>query len=292
MQDQVDLKILQDMVDCQGIPAPAPKQSTSQVYVIAARWTVDHTDENKTSLCSWLTQNAKKWMFQSELGEETKRQHYQIFMNLKVKQYAKNLAIHLNDLFRGIECQPCSDAGKEALKKYCMKDDTRYAGPWADHPIYLGQDLPTYLYPWQQTLLSIVLSPPNNRQVIYVCDSLGNQGKSIFTKLLGFKYDCVPLAYGNSKDLLNLISKMLGRRAYIFDLTRAKPSDHSLNDIYSTIEQVKGGTIINTKYETSIQYMMSPHVIVFANFLPQQNKLSLDRWKFFSIDESKNLKNL
>lgn len=279
-------------VDSNRYSSEAPKESTSQVYVMSMRWSVSHDVINQKDLFDWCKLNCKKFIFQAEQTDNDGKlnPHYQGYVNLKQKRYANQLGRSLNDRFLGIQFLPASENGKEALKNYCMKDETRVDGPWADHEIYRGQDLPTQLRSWQQSLYDIVKGPANDRHVLWICDLDGNTGKSIFTKMMGFKFDALPLCYANAKDLINLVSQFMHKRAYIFDLTRSKPTDHSVNDVYSVIEQVKGGTIINTKYQTSIQYMNSPHVIVFANYMPDQKKLSLDRWKFYKI-ENMELKN-
>jgi len=47
-------------------------------------------------------------------------------------------------------------------------------------------------------------------------------------------------------------------------------------DMYSAIEEVKTGYIVNTKYETGVKLFDRPHVIVFSNYLPDGARLSSD----------------
>ncbi len=67
----------------------------------------------------------------------------------------------------------------------------------------------------------------------------------------------------------------------IFDLSRtcADKIDH----IYSLIENFKNGIMFSSKYESGTRIFTPPHVIVFANFIPdildRGNKLSADRWQ-------------
>lgn len=47
---------------------------------------------------------------------------------------------------------------------------------------------------------------------------------------------------------------------------------------YEAIESIKNGVFFSGKYESAQVIMNCPHVIVFANSMPCQNKLSKDRW--------------
>ena len=52
---------------------------------------------------------------------------------------------------------------------------------------------------------------------------------------------------------------------------------------YSAIEKIKNGCFYSPKYKGSMVIFNSPHVICFANFLPDKEKLSLDRWNIKEI---------
>lgn len=266
-----------------GYSSGAPK--STPVYVIAGRWSVKHDDVMQKKLYELCKNLCKNFIFQAEDTKDNP--HYQIYMNLKVKVRPKQLAVSLNDEFKGIELRPASNEGKQVLKTYCMKSDTRVAGPWSDKPIYLGKDLPKVLYPWQQTLLEILQCDPDDRDVIWVYDPVGKTGKSKFLKYMGYHHKAVTMSYGQCKDLINLVSKNMGRTMYLFNLTRVKPEEFSKNDLFATIESIKDGVIVNMKYDTSVTYMDPPHVVVFANYEPPKEKLSLDRWKIFLIENGK-----
>lgn len=47
---------------------------------------------------------------------------------------------------------------------------------------------------------------------------------------------------------------------------------------YAALEVVKDGIFYNTKYESGMVMYNVPHVVVLANFPPDQTKLSADRW--------------
>lgn len=257
----------------------------TQVYHFSVRWSVPHTEENAKIMKEHLAQNCDKYIFQAEYTSNNP--HYQGYCHLKTgKDRPKTLGRKWNSTLFGVEVRVASTNGKEKLKGYCMKDDTRIAGPWADKKLYLGKDLwPESKMPaWQQSMLAIVSKEPDDRTMHWVYDPIGNNGKTKFCKYLVFKRNAVGLVYGHSGDVLNLVSKLPNRPIYAWNLTRAKPANLSELDLYSAMESVKDGFFVNLKYETKQVLMEPPHVIVFANHRPQLHQISSDRWKLWTID--------
>lgn len=266
--------------------------SENQIWVFAARWTIENhpleEDECRQNLKDKLKLYCSKWIFQLE--NTTDNLHYQIYMRVKEKIRAKTLAVRLNEELRGIEIRPCSTAGKEALSHYCMKDDTRVAGPWADRPIYFGADLPTVLYEWQRKLRDYILGPVNNREVICIVDTQGNGGKSQFMKYMMYHHGILGMCFGKAGDLKNLVYKNKPARGYIFNLTRSQPKEAAITDIWSAVEEIKDGYVVNTKFETGTVMMDPPHVVVMMNFWPKRDNMSEDRWNCIDIGQDADLR--
>lgn len=268
--------------------------SVSAVYHFCLRWSVVDTTANRAQLIGWLRENADKYIVQAEktVSDEGKENpHYQGYFHKKVKARPGTLAKSMNEDFLGVNLQAASIAGQDALKKYCMKDDTRINGPWSDKPIYLGKDLwpEANFLPWQKTLLATMRGEIDDRLMYWVYDPVGNNGKTKFAKYLVFKEDAVCLGYSHAADTLNLVSKMPGKRMYLWNLTRSKPAQLSEQDLYSCMESIKDGLFVNTKYETKMVLMNPPHIVVFANHLPKTACISADRWKLFGLDEENKL---
>lgn len=180
--------------------------------------------------------------------------------------------------------RPASTPGIIALKNYCMKSDTRVAGPWADTLQYLGGDLIQELYPWQGDIKERVDGPvhPRNIDVLYNQD--GNIGKSAFCKYMAFHYGAPVCGWGKAGDILNLVSKVPNRPVYLFDLSRSKPQDWARDDIAAAMEGIKNGCFMNTKYETKQVLMNTPHVWMFCNLLPNLSSMSADRWCIWRVN--------
>lgn len=253
-----------------------PKQESNK-WLFSA---VYYGDESKQELVHKVCKTvAKKFIYQLERGEEKGKLHYQMYLNVKKKTRPKALGALMSGLgLLGIDPRYCSEKGEAALKSYCMKSDTRVAGPWADKYIYRGQDLITELRPWQQEIFDMIQTDPDKRKIYWYTDSKGGAGKTSFAKWLYYHHDILCLTFADAKDLLNVVYNRQGLKCYLFDLSRTKGGKTSMSDIYQALESVKNGYFINSKYETGVACYAVPHVIVFSNHEPDRNCLSLDRW--------------
>lgn len=274
---------------------------TNAVFHHAMRWTFPITadvknhqlyiDETKV----FLGKNSDNWIFQHEKGASG-ADHVQAYLHTKLKvrssQLADSLKSHMSAKFGSqlapmYWCRPASDVGKDALKKYCMKADTRVAGPYASKRIYTGADLPTQLYPWQQTVVTAITEEcKNNRRILWIYDPVGNQGKSVLGKLCAFKYKMPMFTFAKAADMLYLVSQNQNCNAYLFDLSRSKPAAVDMADIYHALEQIKCGYIQSTKYKPETILQDPAHVVVFANFKPEAGKLSDDRWVVYELSNN------
>ena len=259
----------------------------TQVFHFSLRWTIQNIDgdpmDHQQTMKKTLEDNFDKWIFQLE--DTGNNLHFQGYAHATDKNRPKTLAVAINDTLRGIEVQRSSTAGIQALKKYAMKPDTRVAGPWADHVIYMGQDLPTQLFDWQKRLESYLLGPVNDREIIWCFNREGRNGKSKFAKYMAYHHGILKLTYGERDNLLNLVSKMGPKRAYIFDLTRTKPASLPWSDVISTMEDIKTGHFVNLKYETNAILMNSPHIVVMANYPPKVEQMSADMWTIVELPD-------
>lgn len=135
--------------------------------------------------------------------------------------------------------------------------------------------LPGPMKDWQIRIKSDIESEPDARKIIWIVDEDGGAGKSTFAKYLLCNYDCIVLPT-KSADAAYLYN---GEKIVIFDLVRS--TEEICN--YGCIEMIKNGVFNSTKYVPKMKFFPSPHVIVFANWHPDQTKLSADRWDIRSI---------
>lgn len=170
-----------------------------------------------------------------------------------------------------------------------MKTDTRVAGPWSDQKLYMGKDLPGTLWDWQEDVKNRCMVEPDDREINYIIDFKGNMGKSKFCKYMVYHHGALMLPWGKTGDILNLVVKKGAKSIYLFDLSRSKPQDWARDDISAAMEQIKNGHIVNMKYETGDFMMDPPHVWCFSNQLPNLASMSMDRWKFWELSDSRQL---
>lgn len=252
-------------------------------------------DEMKKVMC---LPHCKDWVMQFERAPTTGAIHMQGWVNLQKKQRVKAFGGLMGAIFKGITFSVSSNSGASAAQEYCMKDQTRVAGPYAKGNLLQYQqpsgwdlkDVRENPYPFQQKIYDdCKVKCKDDRTVNWVFDPKGCQGKSKLIKLLMHDKVALALQYGAAKDLMNLVINNPNQPAYVFDLTRAKPKDFDGDDLYSVMEAVKNGSVQNTKYQTGVLTMDPPHVWVFSNQLPNFEKLTGDRWKVWMINDKKEL---
>lgn len=226
---------------------------------------------------------AKRFVFQLEECPTTKTHHYQCYINLKTKKRKTELVKMFNSRgFRGADIRVASSNGKEILKSYAMKKDSRLDGPWADHPIYLGRDLIKSLRPWQQDIVNMLEVKPHDRHIHWYYDPVGGKGKSSLGKYMVFHHKIIMLKVAKASDVINLVYKLPAQKMYIFDIQRTTRKDHMM-EMYSALEEVKTGYVVNTKYETGYKLFDRPHIIVFSNYKPEAGRLSDDMIVFHDL---------
>lgn len=124
------------------------------------------------------------------------------------------------------------------------------------------------------------------RTIHWIYDSVGNTGKSLFARWLCLKYPNEVLSMsqtGGVRDLptiiMNARSKGNSIRTVVLDLAR----DMEQWGLYAPLEALKNGFLTATKYDGGTVFLKSPTIFVFANFWPQVQRMSRDRWQFYEL---------
>jgi len=126
-------------------------------------------------------------------------------------------------------------------------------------------------YVWQKQLLDELKAPASTRKIIWYFDKTGNNGKTYMSKHL---VDCHKAFYCNGGKHADILYAYNKQKIVVFDFPRE--SAEYIN--YGVIEQLKNGILFSSKYESRIKRFNQPHVIIFSNFLPEKERMSLDRW--------------
>jgi len=131
---------------------------------------------------------------------------------------------------------------------------------------------------WQFELSLILNGEPHPRRVYWYQEAIGNVGKTYF----GLNFvDCrgyggYVVTGGRHADIYYAYQN---EKVVFFDWAR----DNEDAFPYRVVETFKNGYFLNTKYETNCHRFPIPHVVVFANFKPDESKLSADRWAIKNI---------
>lgn len=143
--------------------------------------------------------------------------------------------------------------------------------------------------PWQSDVINLAEQEPEDRHVYWLWSTYGKVGKSRLSRHLAIKYEHDPrpvlLSGGSAKDILYMVAsnkkeKGTEPRMVIWDLPRSQ----TVPD-YGGLENLKNGTFCSTKYESGMCILSRhPHIVVFANYPPDETKLSEDRWKVTRVD--------
>lgn len=132
----------------------------------------------------------------------------------------------------------------------------------------------------QKKILDIINNKPDSRKVHWIYDEYGNNGKSYIAKYLQLQYNTYYITGGKQNDILYGYD---GEEIVIIDLARTYADN--LEHIYTIIENLKNGMYLSTKYETVSKMFKIPNIIVMANFKPDINKLSRDRWDIIDTED-------
>lgn len=281
-----DFMVLDD-AKSQGVP-----KRDSAVFGLSFRLTPAEQDLEKLKLHasdiqSYFKDQGYQFVFQLEQGADTKKYHYQGAIHLTRKKLRPVTLV--NDFRRhfpehqsaSIYCAHAHNIRSTTI--YSQKLDTAVAGPWYDRIMRRPPPLIDKPFPWQQKVIDSCKTEPDDRIVNWVFDPVGGSGKSKLAIYLYVKFGAVPMSYGKTSDILHVYSQNRNALAYIFDLTRCKPHDLGNGDLYSTIESIKTGLVVTTKYNGGVVYSSPPHIWVFSNNLPDISSLSRDRWKIWTI---------
>lgn len=230
----------------------------------------------------WLEKECDEYHCQKEMGESG-TPHIQGCFRFKSARSCKKVFSDIKSIVPELHLEVSRDWKKSVA--YCSKNDTRVG----DGPSNMGKKrIPDplegkELYEWQKEVIDILEGKPDDRTVYWYCDRSGNKGKTTLAKSIFTRSPNMLYASGKAADVKCAIASMVEKGKFppivIFDFVRSSESFIS----YEAIEAVKNGIFFNGKYESGMVVFPVPHVIVFANFMPDEDKLSKDRWQIKNI---------
>lgn len=264
---------------------------------------------DKKVLKDFLEFYCDDYVFQEEVGENTNRHHLQGAFKLKnrmrfttlIKLFKETFIIIDDvDLTNNLTLDRMQGTWTEA-SNYCVKRDTRVGDVISSQPLQLygGADV-SFLedkqkrYPWQNRLFnkifesdSLSIKDPDDREIIWIFDPIGNSGKSKFVKYLcSASNNVVKITFGTAPQLRSAIISIGMRKVYIIDMPRTLSEEDSLPSLISTLEDLKNGFIVSVFYGKYQKLLMDPPVvIVFSNKICPMRMMSDDRWLNLEINK-------
>lgn len=258
-----------------------PEQSEEKRIAASKKWCFTLNNWLQGSLDLILSKIQKdEYLIGKEIGENG-TPHLQGYIKFKTKSRPMEKFKEIPQ----IHWEKCKGTEIDNIK-YCSKDGDYVTNIPMNkiRAVTRELDLITELRPYQQFIVDLIKEEPDNRTIYWFYEETGNVGKTQLSKYLTAKYGAVPLE-GKKNDILYCAAEFESE-IYIYDIER------SIEDYvsYSSIEKIKNGYFMCAKYESKPICRNSPHVIIFANFLPDAEQLSLDRWCIYNITEKWTLK--
>lgn len=247
------------------------------------------TWNNYEEIPNWKSKflEADEWVYQVEIGKDAEKPHLQFAVYWKNKRDFSSV----RSLFPGAHIEIAKS--KVKAFQYCRKKDTRVEGPFSssDRPPLKDPLAGCALRDFQREVLSLLDTQPDTRTIHWFVDPVGNAGKTSLAKHICLNMEgslyltgkAADMKYGCFSYVENPKNPVL--RVVLVDLVRTTENFFS----YQGLEEVKNGIFYNTKYESKMCLYDSPHVVVFSNWLPTMDKLSLDRWNIRTIEDGKTI---
>jgi hypothetical protein len=238
----------------------------------------NHTEQDTNTLLDHAAVYDASYILQEERGENG-TPHLQGFIHFKHQTAFSTL----RSWNHRIHWERTADV--TASVRYCSDPAKRAGRIWARGYSYTDRDLRLItendMFDWQRELLQELRGEPDMRSVVWYCDVQGGCGKTAFCRWLVKNFPHVLfVSTGSAKDITYQVVKSTWDPAVvIFNLPRTAESGMS----YSALESLKDGLLFSGKYEGGIKLFPPPHVIIFANFLPDETKLSADRWSIRTL---------
>lgn len=188
-------------------------------------------------------------------------------------------------MFPTAHIEPVKNAN--AMITYCKKDGNLVCGGNT-----LADKMASFLTdrykditwrPWQQDIIDIIDTTPDDRTVHWFYEDIGNTGKSFLARFIHWKYPSM-ICEGKKVDIFNGFKSYLEEhkdypQVCLLDIPRCNSGFIS----WSAIEEIKNGLFYSGKYEGGVIELLPLHVICFANFMPPEDMLSQDRWRIVRI---------
>ena len=136
---------------------------------------------------------------------------------------------------------------------------------------------------WQAVVMKLI-EIQGEREILFVIDELGNQGKTWLTQYITLTRNGQCFDSTNKKDVAYALNPE--KDIFVFDMTRATEPKMSLQ----ILESIKNGIVFSGKYESGTKIVNEAKVVVLANSFTelQEAQLSCDRFMILNLKPEMN----
>lgn len=176
----------------------------------------------------------------------------------------------------GVTClKTLRDEHSEVVAKY-PQFVLDYITDWkAQQPV-----TPHPLRQWQSEIYEKLIRPPKEREIVFIVDLAGNQGKSWFCRYYCDLHENAQIIVpGKKADMARILREDC--KVFFFDCPRSKQGEFIQYDL---LEEIKNGYVFSGKYQSVIKKFATPHVVVCMNEHPDMTKLSHDRYTIITLE--------
>nr|WAE42475.1 MAG: replication associated protein [Cressdnaviricota sp.] len=250
-------------------------------------WIITWNNYHKDDLDDFYKDSAKiceKFNFQEEVGKSG-TPHIQGYFKLLKKSRLSTMK-ELCDL---AHWEPCKNP--KACENYCKKEGWDGLAENGKRFIFpppvdvLPDDL---MKPWMHEILESIQNKADYRTINWIYDPIGNNMKTAFVKKCAYELNTIFITGGKGSDILHMVAENIsGKQVINWSLMIDYPRTLEGKVSYTAIESIKNGIWTSPKYEGKSVIVNCPHMWIFANWLPDLNSMSEDRWKIWELKESR-----
>lgn len=266
--------------------------SKSQLYLYDVTLSCQHNtfETVKKVLKEW----AKQWVFQKEKGDETGYEHWQCRLSLikarRLQEIIPKLRIAGLKFAEAAISIMSTNGVKLAAFDYAMKADTRIEGPWSDRDVEkvytkgVKHLEASGLDPWMEEIVEMT-KEYDHRHINVLVDTKGNIGKTVFEDWLEYHEKCFAVWF--NADIQRMMEEAYanaGRPFYTINLPRSLDK-RDMKKFWAFVENLKDGRVSDGRYKAKRIRMERPHVWIFTNSMPDLHGQSLDRWRFWQVED-------
>lgn len=260
------------------------KKAPTRVRGYILTWN-NYKDADIEYVKTYCKENCDDYSWQEEKGKEG-TPHLQIAIHFK---NAKSFDIIKKDF---AQCHIEAAQNWMKVKKYCMKAESRVKEGDKKEKIVIKDPLKDKeLRPFQKKVIDIINGDIDDRKIYWIYDLKGCSGKTALAKHICLTKPGETLYLsGKANDIKYGVSQFVEDKELkvcIFDFPRSLEAYVS----YQGVEEVKNGIFYCGKYEAKMVMFNTPHIICFANFRPELNKLSEDRWEIIRVEDGSIISN-